>query len=253
MKLTFLGTGTSIGVPEMLCKCPTCVSDDPRDKRQRCSALVQSDTTNLLVDCSPDFRQQMLGCGLDRIDGVVLTHEHYDHAGGIDDLRPFCALRSIPVYAEQLVAQHLMERIPYCFGAGKYPGTPTLDLLTVSPETPFVVGDIHITPIRVMHGKLPILGFRIGSLAYITDMKSIPEEEMVKLYGVTTLVVNALHTKEHPTHQNVMQAVLFSERVGARETWFIHMSHRVGLHSIVDSKLPESMHFAYDGLKLEFT
>lgn len=248
MKLTFLGTGTSIGVPEMLCTCPTCLSTDSRDKRFRASALIQTESTNVLIDCGPDFREQMLRCGLRRIDGVLVTHEHYDHVGGLDDLRPFCASRDVPVYAEKLVIQHLMERIPYCFGDRKYPGTPSIVLNGIEPDVPFDVGDMEIVPIRVMHGRLPIVGFRIGELAYITDMKSIPEEEMHLLEGLKVLVVNALHTKEHPTHQNVRQAVLFAEKVGAAETWFIHMSHRVGVHSIVDAKLPAGMHFAYDGL-----
>ena len=252
MKITFLGTGTSIGVPEMLCKCPTCLSDDPRDKRLRSSLLVQTDNTNLLIDCGPDFRQQMLRCGLERIDGVLVTHEHYDHVGGIDDLRPFCASNDIPIYAEKLVIQHLMERIPYCFGSNKYPGTPTLKLMEIAPGNLFKVGDLEVVPIRVYHGTLPIVGFRInGSLVYITDMKSIPDEEFSRLSDVNILIVNALHTKEHRTHQNVMQAVHFAGKVNAEQTWFIHMSHRVGVHSIVDAKLPHSMHFAYDGLQIE--
>lgn len=251
MKLTFLGTGTSIGVPEMLCKCPTCLSDDPRDRRLRASALVQTDTTNILIDCGPDFRQQMMRCGLERIDGVLVTHEHYDHVGGIDDLRPFCAAGNVPVYAERMVIEHLMERIPYCFGKSKYPGTPSIDLIGIEPHRNFTIGDVSITPIRVMHGRLPIVGFRIGRMAYITDMKSIDEQEMKYLEGIDTLVVNALHIKEHPTHQNVIQAVHFAERTGAAHTWFIHMSHRVGMHAIADAKLPDNMHFAYDNLKLE--
>lgn len=251
MKLTFLGTGTSIGVPEMLCTCPTCLSQDPRDKRLRASALVQTESTNVLIDCGPDFREQMLRCGLRRIDGVLVTHEHYDHVGGLDDLRPFCATHNVPVYAEKLVIQHLMERIPYCFGDKKYPGTPSILLNEITPDVRFRIGDIEIVPIRVMHGRLPIVGYRIGSMAYITDMKTIPAEEMPLLDGVKTLIVNALHTKEHPTHQNVRQAVLFAEKVGADATWFIHMSHRVGLHETVDAKLPSGMHFAYDGLEIE--
>lgn len=232
----------------MICKCPTCLSTDPRDKRLRSSVLIQTDSTNIIIDCGPDFRQQMIRCGLERIDGVLVTHEHYDHVGGMDDLRPFCAAHTIPVYAEELVIRHLMERIPYCFGQSKYPGTPTLELKQIRPAETFSIGDIDVTPIRVMHGSLPIVGFRIGTLAYITDMKSIPEESLALLSGVETLVVNALHTKEHPTHQNVMQAIRFSERIGASATWFIHMSHRVGMHAVVDAKLPPSMHFAYDGL-----
>lgn len=250
MKLTFLGTGTSIGVPEMLCGCPVCMSRDAKDKRLRSSLLIETEESNLLIDCGPDFREQVLRYDVRRIDGVLVTHEHYDHVGGIDDLRPFCADSDVPVYAERMVIEHLMERIPYCFGNNKYPGTPSLKLMEISPDTSFSAGNIDVMPIRVMHGKLPIMGFRIGRMAYITDMKSIPEDEMRHLNDLDVLIVNALHTKEHPTHQNVMQAVGFAERIGAERTFFIHMSHRVGLHAVVDEKLPQSMHFAYDGLQL---
>lgn len=251
MKLTFLGTGTSIGVPEMLCGCPVCMSEDARDKRLRSSALIQTGSTSVLIDCGPDFRQQVMTYGLRHIDGVLVTHEHYDHVGGLDDLRPFTASGDVPVYAEKLVIDHLLERIPYCFGDKKYPGTPKLVLCEIRPDQTFRIGDIEITPLRVMHGKLPVVGFRIGKMAYITDMKSFDDSEWKWLENLDTLVVNALHTKQHPTHQNVIEAVHFAEKVGAAHTWFIHMSHRMGLHAIVDAKLPESMHFAYDGLTLE--
>ena len=252
MKLTFLGTGTSIGVPEMCCHCQTCRSEDPHDKRLRTSALIESDTATIVIDCGPDFRQQTLREGVERIDAVLLTHEHYDHVGGLDDLRPYCTDRVIPVYAERNVIQHVMERMPYCFGSGKKPRTPTMELREIHPGGRFTVGDIEILPLRVWHGPMPILGFRIGSLTYITDMKTMDEETFGLIRGTETLVVNALHTKEHPTHQNVRQAVLFAERVGARETWFIHMSHRAGLHEVMNAKFPPHVRFAHDGLSISF-
>lgn len=235
----------------MACHCEVCRSTNPKDKRMRTSAWIQDGNTSLMIDCGPDFRTQALKAGIEKIDGVILTHEHYDHVGGLDDLRPFCAAHAVPVYCQQYVADCIMERMPYSFGPDKRRGTPTMDLVPVKPGTSFKLGSLDITPFTVMHGQAPILGFRIGSLAYITDMKTIDESQMQYLKGVDTLIVNALHIKEHPTHQNVRQAVIFAERVGARQTWFVHMSHRVGLHSIIDSKLPQGMHFAYDGLELD--
>ncbi|MBO7248416.1 MAG: MBL fold metallo-hydrolase [Bacteroidaceae bacterium] len=250
MKITFLGTGTSIGVPEMLCSCAVCGSENPKDKRLRTSVLIETGTANILIDCGPDFREQVLRYKVDQIDAVLVTHEHYDHVGGMDDLRPFSFKKSLPVYAEQFVVEHLMQRIPYCFGSNKYPGTPQLELTEIEAGKIFTVGTSEILPVRVMHGKLPILGYRIGNMAFITDMKSIDDAEVTKLEGLDLLIVNALHTKEHPTHQNLMQAINFAERVGAKDAWFVHMSHRVGLHNIVDARLPKHIHLAYDGCVL---
>ncbi|MBR6369937.1 MAG: MBL fold metallo-hydrolase [Bacteroidaceae bacterium] len=250
MKLTFLGTGTSIGVPEMCCHCQTCLSEDPHDKRLRTSAWIVSDTTSIVIDCGPDFRQQTLRAGIERIDAVLLTHEHYDHVGGLDDLRPYCTDRVIPVYAEQNVIQHVKERMPYCFGSEKKPRTPSMELREIHPGERFTVGDIGVLPLRVWHGPMPIVGFRIGKLTYITDMKSMDDDTFELIRDTGTLVVNALHTKEHPTHQNVRQAVLLAERVGAKETWFIHMSHRAGLHEVMNAKFPPHVRFAHDGLSI---
>ena len=251
MKLTFLGTGTSIGVPEMRCHCQTCQSTDPHDKRLRTSALIETDTTKVIIDCGPDFRQQALRAGIEQLDAVIVTHEHYDHIGGLDDLRPYCTTNTIPIYAEKNVIGHIVQSMPYCFNQNINPRVPHMELCEIESGKRFKVGDLEILPIRVMHGNLPILGFRIGNLTYITDMKSMDDESFKLLEGTETLVVNALHTKEHPTHQNVRQAVLFAEKVGARETYFVHMSHRAGMHAIMNPKFPEHVQFAYDGLVLE--
>lgn len=251
MRLTFLGTGTSIGVPEMRCHCQTCQSTDPHDKRLRTSALIETDTTKIIIDCGPDFRQQALRAGIEQLDAVIVTHEHYDHIGGLDDLRPYCTTTTIPIYAERNVMDHIVQSMPYCFCKDRSPRVPAMELREVWPGKKFTIGDLEIMPLRVMHGNLPILGYRIGGLTYITDMKSMDEETFKLLEGTETLVVNALHTKEHPTHQNVRQAVLFAERVGAKETYFIHMSHRAGLHAVMNLKFPAGVAFAYDGLQVE--
>ena len=251
MKLTFLGTGTSIGVPEMRCHCQTCMSADLRDKRLRSSALIETDSTKIIIDCGPDFRQQALRAGIEQLDAVIVTHEHYDHIGGLDDLRPYCTTTTIPIYAERNVMDHIVQSMPYCFCKDRSPRVPAMELREIRPFEKFKVGDLEILPLRVMHGNLPILGFRIGGLTYITDMKSMDPETFKLIQGTTTLIVNALHTKQHPTHQNVREAVLFAEKVGARETYFIHMSHRAGMHAIMNAKFPEHVRFAYDGLVLE--
>ena len=251
MKLTFLGTGTSIGVPEMRCHCLTCQSTDPHDKRLRTSALIETDTVKIIIDCGPDFRQQALTAGIEQLDAVIVTHEHYDHIGGLDDLRPYCTTTTIPIYAEKNVIDHIVQSMPYCFCKEINPRVPHMELREIRPFEKFTVGDLEILPLRVMHGSLPILGYRIGKLTYITDMKSIDEESVNLIKGTETLIVNALHTKEHPTHQNVRQAVLFAERIGAKQTYFVHMSHRAGMHAIMNPKFPKNVQFAYDGLVLE--
>ncbi len=253
LKLTFLGTGTSVGVPMIGCHCRVCTSTDPRDKRLRCSALLQSDDTNILIDCSPDFRQQMLRIGFEgRLDAVLITHEHYDHVGGIDDLRPYSYMHNLPLYADDYATEHLRQRLPYCLVVNRYPGVPQLTTEVIQPRVPFNVGDLEVMPLRVMHGRLPILGFRIGPLAYITDMTSMDNEDFELLKGIRLLVVNALHHEPHPTHQNVKDAIDFSHRLGEDlPTYLIHMSHHLGLHAEEDALLPRNIHFAYDGLTLE--
>ncbi len=251
MRLTFLGTGTSKGVPEVGCTCHTCLSTDPRDKRLRVSALVETGEARILIDCGPDLRMQMLRIPFDRLDGVLLTHEHYDHTGGIDDLRPFAIFGDIDVFADELTHRHLRERLPYFFREVLYPGVPRLLFHTVQPYVPFTIKDVEIMPLQVMHGQLPILGFRIGPLGFVTDMTDAPEETLVQLTGIDTLIIGALRRKPHATHQTIDEAIDIARRMGARETYLIHMNHEAGLHAETDSTLPEHVHLAYDGLTIE--
>ena len=254
MKITFLGTGTSCGIPQMGCHCAVCTSTDPRDKRLRCSSLVQDEQTNLLVDCSPDFREQMLRIDFcEKLDAVLITHEHYDHVGGIDDLRPYSYIHDLPIYADAYSCKHLRERLPYCFVETKYPGVPLIQLCEMKEGDRIMFGDIPVTALQVIHGKLPILGFRIGDLGYITDMTGITARSINLLKGIKLLVVNGLRHEPHATHQTIEDAIGFSKSLAPDiPTYIIHMSHHLGLHAIEDALLPENIHLAYDGLVLEF-
>lgn len=250
MQVRFLGTGTSTGVPEIGCKCDVCTSDDPRDNRLRCSVWIKLNNKNILIDCGPDFRQQVLPLEFEPIDALLISHEHYDHVGGIDDLRPYCRFGDINLYTEVSVKEHLMQRIPYCFSEVKYPGVPNIIMNTIDTN-PFFVDDIEIVPIRIMHYKLPILGYRIKSFAYLTDVKTIPETEYSKLEDLDVLVISALRIEEHLSHQTLDEAILNAKRIGAKKTYFTHFSHQIGLQSIVEKRLPDTMYMAYDGLCLE--
>lgn len=252
MKLIFLGTGTSVGVPTIGCNCRVCKSKDPHDKRLRCAALVEQGGTRILIDPGPDIRQQMLSQPFRKIDAVLLTHIHYDHAGGIDDLRPFCSFGDLSIYADDSTADALVKTMPYCFGGNYYPGAPRINLVRIGYHRPLRVNDIDVIPFEVMHDGLPIMAYRIGELAYITDMKTIKEPEMEYLNDVDTLVVNALrYAPEHHSHQSVDDAVAFAGRVGARQTFLIHSCHGIGLHAEVNRKLPKGIQLAFDGQEVE--
>lgn len=251
MKIEFLGTGTSTGIPQIGCKCEVCTSIDNKDKRLRTSALISVNNKNILIDCGPDFRQQILRTGVTSLDAVLITHAHYDHTAGFDDLRPFCNNRPVPIYLETSVAQAIRTRMPYCFTEKKYPGVPNLQLKEIS-IAPFSINGIQIIPIRAMHYKLPILGYRIGDMAYITDMLTLPEEEYQKLSGLKILVVNALRITEHISHQSLSQALNVIERVSPQKAYLIHMSHQMGLHEHVAPQLPDNVYLSYDGLTVEY-
>ncbi|MGM9704417.1 MAG: MBL fold metallo-hydrolase [Prevotella sp.] len=252
MKVTLLGTGTSGGVPALGCSCGVCSSKDPRDKRLRCVALVETDTTRVLIDCGPDIRQQLLPLPFAPIDGVLLTHSHYDHVGGIDDLRPFCHFGHVNIYANPVTCDAVRRLMPYCFEEHLYPNVPLLRLNEIFPHRPFRIGDIDILPVEVMHDSLPILGFRMGDFAYITDMKTIPDSEMGYLRGVKYLVVNALRfEKAHHSHQLVDDAIRFARVSGAQSTYIIHVSHHIGRHADAELRLPSDVHLAYDGMVID--
>ncbi|MCM1153715.1 MAG: MBL fold metallo-hydrolase [Muribaculum sp.] len=249
MRVTILGSGTSKGVPEAACDCDTCHSDDPRDKRRRASVLVKTMGLNILIDPSPDFRQQALDQNLHRIDAVLLTHSHYDHVGGMDDLRPYCAFTDMVIYAKEDVDSDLHRRLDYCFRESKYPGVPTFNMQIID-NNPFYIKGVRITPIEVLHGKLPIFGYRIGRFAYVTDAKTIPDNEMDKLYGLDVLILNSLRFTPHFSHLSVPEALEIIKEVEPKETYLTHFCHHVGRHEDIERKLPPHVHPAYDNLHL---
>lgn len=257
MKVTIIGSGTSTGVPQIGCTCAVCRSTDIHDKRLRCSGIIETNGVRILIDCGPDFREQMLRLSsFAPIDGVLITHEHYDHVGGLDDLRPFCRFRDIPVYAEDRIVTSLRQRMPYCFVEHLYPGVPHIPLHNITEGEAFKVSnragnEVEVIPFRVMHGALPILGYRIGRMAWITDMLTLPETSYTYLNGLDCLVMNALRIEPHWTHQSLAEALEKAARIRARETYLVHMSHDIGLHAEVNRTLPPHIRLAYDGLEVE--
>jgi phosphoribosyl 1,2-cyclic phosphate phosphodiesterase len=253
LTITFLGTGTSQGVPVIGCDCEVCQSKDTRDQRLRTSVLFTKGDTKVSIDCGPDFRQQMLRSGTGHLDAVVLTHEHNDHIIGMDDVRPFNFQNKtdMPVYASPQVITELKTRFAYVFAANPYPGAPMLQPIPISETETFRVGSMEFLPIAVLHGQMPVLGFRVDDFTYITDMKTITEEEKEKILGTHTLVVNALHHHVHHSHLNLEEALAFIEDVRPQQAYLTHMSHRMGLHEAVNKVLPDGVALAYDGLTVE--
>lgn len=249
-EITFLGTGTSHGVPVIGCRCQVCSSTDNRDKRTRSSLLYRDGDKEILIDCGPDFRTQFLSHGGNHLDAVLLTHIHYDHTAGLDDLRSLSYERGIDVYASLDVVEALRRRSPYLFKTN-YIGAPKLRFHVVMPYMPFAVEGIEVIPLTVNHGTLPILGYKIGSFAYITDAATIPEETLQIIYGIDTLVVNALRWKEHFAHMNIEQALNVIKLTGARRAFLTHMSHEAGCHQQLQGRLPENVFVACDGLKVK--
>ncbi len=248
MKLTFLGTGTSTGIPQIACKCDVCMSDDLRDKRLRASVWIEEANEQILIDCGPDFRQQMLTHHFDSLSSVLLTHEHYDHIGGLDDVRPF---GNVSIYALERVNMHIRSAMPYCFKEKLYPGVPRITLNNIEEST-FNIGNLTIKPIRVMHASLPILGFRIGNMAYLTDVKTLPDEAFEHLRDLDVLILNALRVQTHIAHLTIEEAVELASKIGARKTYFTHFSHDAGKHADVEKTLPDTMFLSYDNLQIEF-
>ena len=251
MEIEFLGTGTSTGVPQIGCDCEVCKSDDARDNRLRTSAIVREAGVNILIDCGPDFRQQILRCKNKKLDALLLTHIHFDHVGGVEDLRPYCLSREFNIYAQSRVISGLKERLPYCLVRRIYPGIPQLTLHEVEEGDRLQFGTLKVTALRALHGSLPILGYRIGDVAYLTDMTELMPSSRPLLEGIKMLIVGALRHTPHKTHQTVEQAIAFSRSLGNVPTYFIHMCHQVGLHAVQEELLPEGFHYAYDGLELE--
>lgn len=251
MKITFLGTGTSQGIPIIGSDHPVCLSENSKDKRLRVSVLVEWNDYTFVVDCGPDFRQQMLRANVSKIDGIIFTHEHADHTMGLDDIRPFFFRQGdIPLFAHQRVFKSLEKRFDYIFTTGKkYPGVPSVAKIEVKNE-PFLVGDLNVIPIDGLHYKLQVFGYRFHNFAYLTDMKTIADEEVEKLKNLDVLVVNALREKEHISHFNLEEALAFIHKVNPKKAYLTHISHLLGFHDDVQQKLPENVFLAFDGLTI---
>ena len=252
LKITFLGTGTSSGVPMIACECAVCTSVDKKDKRLRSSILVESENTRFVVDTTPDFRYQMLRQNVMRLDAVLFTHPHKDHIAGLDDVRAYNYIQEQPmqVYANQMTIDALMREFAYAFADKKYPGVPVLELNTITLD-PFSIGDIDIVPIEVWHMKMPVFGFRFGDFTYITDANRIEEAEKEKIRGSKVLVVNALRKEKHISHYNLDEAIELVHDLEVPTAYFTHISHQLGRHEEIEKRLPEGIHLGYDELVIK--
>lgn len=252
MNVYFLGTGTSQGIPVIGNNHPVCLSNDHKDKRLRVSVWVYTDDFSLVIDCGPDFRQQMLKSNCTKIDAILFTHEHSDHTAGIDDIRPFNFYQgAMPIYAHQRVIENLQKRFDYVFQKEhRYPGAPSVDAFEVRNNEPFTIGTTSVIPINAMHAELQVFGYRIQDFAYLTDVKTIEIEEIEKLRNLKVLVINALREEEHHSHFNLQEALDFVTLVQPEKTYFTHISHILGFHEEVEKKLPENVFLAYDNLKI---
>ena len=252
LTITFLGTGTSAGVPMVGCTCRVCSSEHPEDKRLRSSIMVQSATTTIIVDTTPDFRYQMLREKVMNIDAVLITHPHKDHLGGLDDTRPYQFIQEKPteVYGNYLSVEGVKKEIPYAFAEIRYPGVPVVNLHEISME-PFVIGDIPIIPILVWHHKMPVYGYRFGNFTYITDANRIEDKEKEKIKGSEYVVLNALRKEKHISHFTLQEAIDIVQELQIPKAYFTHISHQLGLHKTISEGLPKGIFLAYDRLKLE--
>ena len=253
MKVTFLGTGTSQGVPVIACQCAVCMSDDKYDNRLRVSVLIEVEGKTIVIDSGPDFRYQMLRAGVKKLDAILYTHEHKDHVAGLDDVRAFNYKQDseVDIYAHKRVQEALKKEFHYVFSGNNYPGIPRLKLNTIEDGQSFQAAGIDIVPILVMHFQLPVYGFRFGDFTYITDAKTITAEEKLKIKGSDILVINALQKEKHISHFTLDEALELAAEIGAKKTYLTHISHRLGTHAEVSKQLPEGVFLAYDGLELD--
>lgn len=251
MIITFLGTGTSQGVPVIACNCRVCNSIDFKDKRLRSAVHLQTETTSIIIDIGPDFRQQVLREKISNLDAILLTHEHKDHTAGLDDVRSynFKQHQDMPVYGRKKVLEQVQSEFQYIFNGTKYPGVPRIELKEIG-NSPFTINDLAIEPVEVLHYKLPVFGFKVAGFAYITDAKTISEKEKAKLTGLDVLVLNALQHNAHISHLTLNEALALIEELKPKEAYLTHISHNLGLTRDVEQTLPENIHLAYDGLKL---
>lgn len=252
LRVTFLGTGTSQGIPIIGSTHPVCLSDNPKDKRLRVSVLLSWKEFNYVIDCGPDFRQQMLRHNVKHLDGILYTHEHSDHTAGLDDIRPFFFRQgNIPIYAHKRVVKSLIKRFDYIFEEkNRYPGAPSVDINFVENNEPFLIGNEIVTPINVLHNKLQVFGYRVGDFTYLTDVKSIDPIELEKIKGSKVIVVNALRIEPHISHFNLDEALAFIKEVNPEKAYFTHISHLLGFHDEVEKMLPNNVHLAYDNLTI---